>query len=111
MVEIPISLTCADYARVMPLATGEVKPEGIALVDAVEVLRHAPLAALDLWVLHGARGDAPARGAGPRGPGRRVVHGAVPLPRRQGRSPLCRPARVSPAQLHGARPVHPSRWP
>ena len=29
--EIPISLTCADYARVMPLATGEVKPEGIAL--------------------------------------------------------------------------------
>src|SRR5260370_5586783 len=31
MAEIPISLTCADYARVMPLATGEVKPEGIAL--------------------------------------------------------------------------------
>jgi len=29
--EIPITLTCADYARVMPLATGEVKPEGIAL--------------------------------------------------------------------------------
>ena len=28
---IPITLTCADYARVMPLATGEVKPEGIAL--------------------------------------------------------------------------------
>jgi 4,5-dihydroxyphthalate decarboxylase len=28
---ISISLTCADYARVMPLATGEVKPEGIAL--------------------------------------------------------------------------------
>ena len=28
---ISITLTCADYARVMPLATGEVKPEGIAL--------------------------------------------------------------------------------
>ena len=28
---IPITLTCADYARIMPLATGEVKPEGIAL--------------------------------------------------------------------------------
>jgi 4,5-dihydroxyphthalate decarboxylase len=31
MADIPISLTCADYARVMPLATGDVKPEGIAL--------------------------------------------------------------------------------
>ena len=31
MVEVPLTLTCADYARVMPLATGEVKPEGIAL--------------------------------------------------------------------------------
>jgi 4,5-dihydroxyphthalate decarboxylase len=29
--DLPISLTCADYARVMPLATGDVKPEGIAL--------------------------------------------------------------------------------
>ena len=28
---IPISLTCADYARVMPLATGEIKPDGITL--------------------------------------------------------------------------------
>ena len=28
---IPITLTCADYARVMPLAIGEVKPEGINL--------------------------------------------------------------------------------
>jgi 4,5-dihydroxyphthalate decarboxylase len=28
---IPITLTCADYARVMPLATGDVTPEGIAL--------------------------------------------------------------------------------
>ena len=31
MADNPIALTCADYARVMPLATGEVKPEGIAL--------------------------------------------------------------------------------
>ena len=31
MAEIPIALTCADYARIMPLATGQVKPEGIAL--------------------------------------------------------------------------------
>ena len=28
---IPITLTCADYGRVMPLATGMVKPKGIAL--------------------------------------------------------------------------------
>ncbi|HEY7538723.1 MAG TPA: hypothetical protein VIF11_01180 [Methylomirabilota bacterium] len=31
MVDISITLTCADYARIMPLATGEVKPSGIAL--------------------------------------------------------------------------------
>src|SRR6266851_9029380 len=31
MGEIRIALTCADYARVMPLATGEVKPDVIAL--------------------------------------------------------------------------------
>ena len=31
MAELPIALTCADYARVMPLATGEVKADGIAL--------------------------------------------------------------------------------
>lgn len=31
MVDLPIRLTCADYARVMPLATGAVKPDGIAL--------------------------------------------------------------------------------
>jgi 4,5-dihydroxyphthalate decarboxylase len=31
MAGIPISLTCADYARVMPLATGHVKPDGIDL--------------------------------------------------------------------------------
>ena len=31
MADLPISLTCADYTRVMPLATGDVKPEGIAL--------------------------------------------------------------------------------
>jgi 4,5-dihydroxyphthalate decarboxylase len=31
MAEIPITLTCADYARVMPLAIGDVKPDGITL--------------------------------------------------------------------------------
>jgi len=31
MAEVSITLACADYARLMPLATGEVKPEGIAL--------------------------------------------------------------------------------
>ena len=31
MADLPITLTCADYARVMPLATGDVKPDGIAL--------------------------------------------------------------------------------
>ena len=31
MADLPIALTCADYARLMPLATGEVKPKGIAL--------------------------------------------------------------------------------
>jgi hypothetical protein len=31
MADIPIGLTCADYARAMPLATGGVKPGSIAL--------------------------------------------------------------------------------
>jgi 4,5-dihydroxyphthalate decarboxylase len=31
MADLKITLTCADYARVMPLATGAVKPEGIDL--------------------------------------------------------------------------------
>jgi 4,5-dihydroxyphthalate decarboxylase len=31
MAHVRVSLTCADYARVLPLATGEVTPEGIAL--------------------------------------------------------------------------------
>jgi 4,5-dihydroxyphthalate decarboxylase len=31
MVQVPLTLTCADYARVMPLATGEIKPQNIAL--------------------------------------------------------------------------------
>jgi len=44
MTEIPITLTCADYARIMPLATGEVKPEGIALA-----------------MILGSRGSWPAR--------------------------------------------------
>ena len=31
MADIPIRLTCADYARVMPLAVGAIKPDGIDL--------------------------------------------------------------------------------
>ena len=31
MPDLPLTITCADYARVMPLATGEVKPDGVAL--------------------------------------------------------------------------------
>src|SRR5579863_10416194 len=31
MADLPIRLTCADYGRVMPLAVGAVKPDGIAL--------------------------------------------------------------------------------
>ncbi len=70
MADVPISLTCADYARVMPLATGEVKPEGIALT-----------------MILGRRGSWPARAEmlrravqDPEGAGRRVVDGPVPLP-------------------------------
>jgi 4,5-dihydroxyphthalate decarboxylase len=44
MAELAITLTCADYARVMPLATGEVKPEGIGLT-----------------MILGSRGSWPAR--------------------------------------------------
>lgn len=44
MADLPIMLTCADYARIMPLATGEVKPEGIALT-----------------MILGSRGSWPAR--------------------------------------------------
>ena len=51
MPNIPITLTCADYPRVMPLVTGDVKPEGIDLTlihgrlgswsDRAEMLRRA----------------------------------------------------------------------
>jgi 4,5-dihydroxyphthalate decarboxylase len=35
LADIPITLTCADYARVMPLATGAVEPDGIDLTLAL----------------------------------------------------------------------------
>jgi 4,5-dihydroxyphthalate decarboxylase len=51
MAEPSITLTCADYARVLPLVTGEIKPEGIDLTmilgrrgswpDRAEMLRRA----------------------------------------------------------------------
>ena len=31
MSDVQIALTCGDYARLMPLTTGEVKPKGITL--------------------------------------------------------------------------------
>src|SRR5438067_13636699 len=44
MADIPITLTGADYARVMPLAVGHVKPDGIVLT-----------------MILGSRGSWPAR--------------------------------------------------
>ena len=44
MAAIPIRLTCADYARLAPLMTGDVAPEGVALT-----------------MIHGTGGDWPAR--------------------------------------------------
>jgi 4,5-dihydroxyphthalate decarboxylase len=44
MADLPIALTCADYARLAPLMTGDVKPEGI-----------------DLTLIHGTGGSWPAR--------------------------------------------------
>jgi 4,5-dihydroxyphthalate decarboxylase len=51
MADVRVSLTCADYARVMPLATGAVRPKDIALTmllgrrgswpDRAEMLRRA----------------------------------------------------------------------
>jgi hypothetical protein len=57
MADLPITLTCADYTLVMPLATGDIKPEGIALT-----------------LIHGAgvswemRGNAAPRARRSRGP-------------------------------------------
>jgi hypothetical protein len=31
MTAMPLTLACADYARLMPFVTGAVKPDGIAL--------------------------------------------------------------------------------
>src|SRR5260370_36915284 len=44
MADIPIALTCADYARLAPLMTGDVKPDGI-----------------DLRLIHGTGGSWPER--------------------------------------------------
>jgi 4,5-dihydroxyphthalate decarboxylase len=44
MADIPITLTCADYARLAPLMTGDVKPEGV-----------------DLTLIHGTGGSWPER--------------------------------------------------
>ena len=44
MADLPITLTCADYARLMPLMTRDVKPEAIELI-----------------LIHGTGGSWPAR--------------------------------------------------
>ena len=44
MADLPITLTCADYARLAPLMIGDVEPEGI-----------------DLTLIHGTGGSWPAR--------------------------------------------------
>jgi 4,5-dihydroxyphthalate decarboxylase len=44
MANIPITLTCADYARLAPLMTGDVQPEGV-----------------DLTLVHGTGGSWPTR--------------------------------------------------
>ena len=95
MADLPIRLTCADYARVMPLAAGEVKPDGIALT-----------------MLLGREGSWPMRAemlrrAAERSDGawRRVVDGRTSAPDRQGRPQPGRAAGVPAAQLHRARSV------
>src|SRR5438309_943027 len=47
---------------------GEADVAAVALVDAVEVLRHRPLPALHPWVLHGATGISARAGHEPRLP-------------------------------------------
>jgi 4,5-dihydroxyphthalate decarboxylase len=42
MTDLPITLTCADYARVMPLATGAIKPKGIQLTMILGRSGHWP---------------------------------------------------------------------
>ena len=44
MTDIPLTLTCADYARLWPLMSGDVKPEGVALT-----------------IIHGTAGSWPER--------------------------------------------------
>jgi hypothetical protein len=101
MAQIPITLTCADYARLAPLVTGDVKPEGVYLT-----------------VIHGTGGSWPARAEMLR----RALHDpavqggeasmAAQLRRidKADRKP-CRPAGLSAAQFHGARPLCPQGRP
>ena len=59
MAKLPISLTCADYARVMPLATGEVVPDGI---DLTMVLGREGSWPLRAEMLRRAAGDPSVHG-------------------------------------------------
>ena len=75
MADLPIRLTCADYARVMPLAVGAVKPDGI-----------------DLTMVLGREGSWPARAemlrraaSDPTVHGGEVLDGRSSAAHRQGR--------------------------
>ena len=59
MADLPIRLTCADYARVMPLAVGEVKPDGI---DLTMVLGREGSWTARAEMLRRAAGDATVHG-------------------------------------------------
>jgi 4,5-dihydroxyphthalate decarboxylase len=59
MADLPIRLTCADYARVMPLAVGAVKPDGI---DLTMVLGHDGSWPARAEMLRRAAGDPTVHG-------------------------------------------------
>lgn len=59
MADLKINLTCADYARVMPLATGQVKPDGIDLTMVIGLEGSWPLRA---ELLRRAAGDPAMHG-------------------------------------------------
>ena len=70
MANLPLSLTCADYARVMPLATGDVKPDGI---DLTMILGSG-------GILAEARRDAASCGERSDSARRRIVDGRTFAP-------------------------------
>src|SRR3954462_4898461 len=97
MADLPIALTCADYARLAPLTIGDVSPEGI-----------------DLTLIHGTGGSWTARAEmlrralqDPEVQGGEASMAAHLRPIGKGDRSLCRAAGVSTAQLHRPRPLRP----